>query len=73
MVDYNIVVSIVAYQNDDDILRRCIDSILNTGLKTKLYIIDNSPTDKTRNLCCSSRIDYVFNNANIGFAAGPRA
>jgi len=69
MSDYNIALSIVTYQNDDDILRRCISSVLNANLGTKLYIVDNSPTDKVRSICCNSKIHYIFNNANMGYGA----
>jgi len=70
MSDYNIALSIVTYQNDDDILRRCISSVLNANLGTKLYIVDNSPTDKIRLFCNSPKINYIFNNANVGYGAG---
>jgi len=70
MADYSIGVSVVTYQNDDNTLRGCIDSVLNCGLGTRLYIIDNSPTDRIRSLCLNPRIDYRFNHANIGYGAG---
>jgi len=70
MADYDIIVSVVTYQNDDDILRRCISSVLNANLGTKLYIVDNSPTDKIRLFCNSPKINYIFNNANTGYGRG---
>ena len=70
MADYDIIISIVTYQNDDDILRRCISSVLNANLGTKLYIVDNSPTDKIRLFCNSPKINYIFNNANVGYSRG---
>lgn len=70
MADCNVIISIVAYQNADDIVKRCIDSTLNINLAAEIYIIDNSPTDKIRAFCNSPKIVYVFNNVNIGYGAG---
>ena len=67
---YNIALSIVTYQNSDDILKRCIHAILGENLRIKLYIIDNSPTDKIRGLCDNPKINYIFNNANVGYSRG---
>lgn len=64
------MVSIVTYQNTDDIVKRCINSTLNTNLITRIYVIDNSPTDKIRGLCDNPKINYIFNNANLGYGKG---
>ncbi len=66
---YNVTASIVTYKNDHKLLNRAIDSFLQTGLDVKLYVVDNSPTDKISKLCSDNRIEYIFNNANIGFGA----
>ncbi len=39
-------------------------------LPKKLFLIDNSLTDKLRNQATHSDIEYIFNNKNIGFGAG---
>ena len=70
MADCDIIISIVTYQNTDDIVKRGINSTLNTNLITRIYIIDNSPTDKIRGLCDNPKINYIFNNANIGYSRG---
>lgn len=60
--------SIVLYQNDEELLKKAIESFLNTKLKVKLYLIDNSPTDNLKYLSnLDERIEYIFNNANLGF------
>ena len=64
---YNITASIVLYNNDVQILKEAINSFLNTKLNIRLYLIDNSPTDKLRNIDSDSRIAYIFNNANLGY------
>lgn len=34
-----------------------------------MYIIDNSPDDTIRQWYNDSRVEYIYNNANIGFGA----
>jgi GT2 family glycosyltransferase len=68
---YDIVGSIVLYRNDPAIVKKSIESFLNTRLRVKLYLIDNSPTDKLKNeLASYTGIDYIFNNDNVGFGKG---
>jgi GT2 family glycosyltransferase len=68
---YDIVGSIVLYRNDPAIVKKSIESFLNTGLHVKLYLIDNSPSDKLRHLASDlNNVEYVFNNANLGFGKG---
>lgn len=62
--------SIVTYNNKKNILCEAIKSFLNTSINVKLYIIDNSPTDQIKNwINIDPRIEYQFNNKNIGFGA----
>ncbi|MGL5051345.1 MAG: glycosyltransferase family 2 protein, partial [Fusobacteriaceae bacterium] len=62
-----ITASIVTYNNSFEDLKAAINSFLNTELDVKLYISDNSETDKIKKLCTDSRIEYIFNNCNKGF------
>ncbi len=61
--------SIVLYKNEKKLLEQAIKSFLNTNLDVKLYLVDNSPTDDLKTLLSldSSRIEYIFNNSNLGF------
>lgn len=59
--------TIVTYKNSHEMLNKAISSFLNTEMDVKLYIVDNSPTDEIKTLCNDSRIEYIFNNANVGF------
>lgn len=60
--------SIVLYNNDEELLKQAISSFLNTQLDVKLYLIDNSPIDKLKYLSnLDQRIEYIFNNDNLGF------
>jgi len=61
--------SIVLYQNDEQILRAAIDSFLKTDLDVKLYLIDNSPTDKLKTIIDDERVIYIHNPSNPGFGA----
>jgi len=67
---YSITSSIVAYNNKTETLKKTINSFLNTNLNVRLFIVDNSPTDKIHAICKDERIEYIFNNANLGFGAG---
>ena len=65
-----ITCSIVTYKNNFEVLSKAMNSFLNTSLNIKLYIIDNSPNDEIKSLCTDQRVEYIFNNKNIGFGAG---
>lgn len=66
----NLSVSIVLYHNDIDELEDVIKCILSSSFVVKLYLIDNSESDCLRNVVSDPRIEYIFNNANIGYGAG---
>ncbi|WP_228435728.1 glycosyltransferase [Chryseobacterium pennipullorum] len=58
---------IVLYQNNKEILKKAIDSFLSTELDIVLYLIDNSPTNALKSIVNDQRVEYIFNNANLGF------
>lgn len=64
--------SIVLYKSDKSV-RKTIADFLNTSLPVKLFLVDNSPTDLLKNdlieFISDERVEYIFNNANIGFGA----
>lgn len=66
---YNIGVSIVLYENQKEQLINTIKCILNEAINIRLFLIDNSSTPKLKDICSDSRIDYIFNNKNIGYGA----
>jgi GT2 family glycosyltransferase len=66
---YNIVCSLVIYKNDRKQLLDAIGSFLNTELKIKLVLIDNSPTDDLKNLISDSRTEYIHNPSNPGYGS----
>jgi GT2 family glycosyltransferase len=61
---------IVLYKNDREMLKKAIDSFLNTSINVKLFLVDNSPTDALKFISTDDRVEYVFNPSNPGFGAG---
>lgn len=64
-----ITASIVLYQTDSLLLKKTIDSIFNTDISVRLYLIDNSPTDILKKDLNDFRIRYIHNPSNPGFGA----
>lgn len=65
---YKLTVSIVLYNNPIAMLKKAIESVLNTSLDITLYLIDNSPSDTLRALCdMDVRIRYIHNPSNLGY------
>jgi GT2 family glycosyltransferase len=66
----NVTASIVAYKNDASLIAHAIHSFLRATTDSRLFLIDNSPTDDLKYLAYDPRITYIFNNKNLGFGAG---
>ncbi|WP_457743352.1 glycosyltransferase family 2 protein [Sulfurimonas sp.] len=63
--------SIVLYHNNQEQIKKVIKSFFKTTKKVKLYLVDNSANDILKILAdMDERIEYIFNNANIGYGAG---
>lgn len=62
-------VSVVTYKNDVSMLKRLFDSLSAIELRTRIFVIDNSPADDIKNIC-NEEFSYIFNNKNIGFGRG---
>lgn len=65
----SISVSLVMYDNDIEELKTAIKGALDSSLVKRIYLIDNSPTDKLSVLkeLDEKRISYLFQNNNLGF------
>lgn len=62
--------SIVLYHNNKEQLLKAIKSFLGTSLVVRLYLVDNSSNDNLRELIdLDDRIEYIFNNANLGYGS----
>lgn len=70
-MNYELTASIVTYNNDKNILSKAIRSFLNTNLRVKLFLVDNSLEDDLKVLTQidESRIEYIHNPSNPGFGA----
>lgn len=64
---YDLSCSVVLYQNDREILGKCIESIMRSSLSLRLFLVDNSPTDALKDITSDPKVTYIFNNANLGF------
>lgn len=68
---YQVTATIVLYKNDFEELKRAICCFLNTNLKVRIYLVDNSPTDNLKSLSSlDERVEYIFMDSNNGFGAG---
>tara|TARA_R110002073_G_scaffold279026_1_gene443074 strand:+ start:352062 stop:352823 length:762 start_codon:yes stop_codon:yes gene_type:complete len=67
---YQITASIVLFNEDVKELLRCVDSFLKVPLTKKLYLIDNSPTDRLKDRFKHPEIEYIFTGKNLGFGKG---
>ena len=68
---YQVTATIVLYKNNIEELKRAIWSFLNTNLKVRIYLVDNSPIDELKSLASlDERVEYLFMNCNNGFGAG---
>src|SRR5688500_10988971 len=65
-----ITASIVIYKNDLRLLQNAVQSFLDSTENSFLYLIDNSPTNDYCRYFQHPRIEYTFNNKNIGFGRG---
>lgn len=61
--------SLLAYNENPEMVKKAIESFLGTELKIKLFLIDNSKNASFRNLVKDSRVEYISNYCNIGFGA----
>ncbi|MGF7079873.1 glycosyltransferase family 2 protein [Mucilaginibacter sp. UYCu711] len=68
-MNYKISCSLVTYKNEREPITLAITSFLNIKIDSKLYIIDNSPTDELKNIVFDPRVDYTHNPSNPGFGA----
>ncbi|MEK6780176.1 MAG: glycosyltransferase [Bacteroidota bacterium] len=64
---FDVTASIVLFKNGKMELVKAIECFLSVNLKTKLYLVDNSPTDELGEIVKDSRVEYIFNDRNLGF------
>lgn len=62
--------SIVTYKTEREMLDRVMGSVLATPAVERLFISDNSPQPYPQGAFTDPRVEYVFNNANLGYGSG---
>jgi len=62
-----ITAAIVLYKENEEVLKKTVMSFLNTPIEKKLFLIDNSPTNRLGELLIHKDIEYIFMGTNIGF------
>lgn len=67
MKEFQVSGSIVTYNTDEEMLSRAVKSFLDIELKTKLTIIDNSPTDKFKKIAEKYELEYIHTAKNLGY------
>ncbi|WP_028298791.1 glycosyltransferase family 2 protein [Olivibacter sitiensis] len=62
--------AIVLYENNEREVQNTIASCLASAFLKRLYLVDNSKTDRLRFLATDGRIEYLHNEKNRGFGGG---
>jgi GT2 family glycosyltransferase len=62
-----ITASLVLYHNSDFDILKVLNSIINSNIYIKLYVVDNSNDDYIKELLVDFDIYYIKNNKNLGF------
>jgi GT2 family glycosyltransferase len=69
LYQYDVTASIVAYKTNPLELEQAIRSFLDCSLRTKIVIVDNSPTEELGSLCRALGTEYLYTGKNLGFGA----
>jgi len=67
---YDVTGSIVAYKSNPAELEQAVHSFLNTTLRVKMLVVDNSPTETLGAVCRRLPAEYLYTGKNYGFGAG---
>ena len=70
LYQHDVIGSIVAYKSDPAELEQAIRSFLDTTLRVKMLVVDNSPTEALGPMCRRLGTEYLFTGKNYGFGAG---
>lgn len=66
-VEFDVIASLVTFNNDLKVLKTTIESFLDTSLRVKLVIVDNSSNKAIKSLASELEVDYIEPGGNIGF------
>jgi GT2 family glycosyltransferase len=65
--DKIITASLVLYHNSEFDILKVVNSIINSKIYIKLYVVDNSNDESIKELLVDFDIYYIKNNKNLGF------
>ena len=65
----NVTASIVLYKTSPAELEKVCNSLFQNDIFTKVIIVDNSPDDRLKNTIPGKKVEYIFNDRNIGYGA----
>ena len=66
----NISASIVLYKTDPLELERVYQCFIQSRINFQLFLVDNSPDDRLRNVLKGNGVIYLFTGQNIGYGRG---
>lgn len=69
-VEPNITASIVIYKEEITVLQKAINSFVESPFAKKLFLIDNSPSNRIQDHIDHPKIEYIFSDQNVGFGKG---
>jgi GT2 family glycosyltransferase len=69
-VKLDITASIVLFNENLEELTKTVDCFLSTPLRKKLFLIDNTSSQKFKNVFKHTELEYIAIGKNIGFGAG---
>jgi GT2 family glycosyltransferase len=65
-----IISTIIVNYNAGELLRSCVDSLLNCPLEIEIIVVDNASMDGSLDaLLCLPYVHIIKNSTNVGFAA----
>jgi GT2 family glycosyltransferase len=67
---FDITISIVLFHTDKKEVENVLRLINASALTKKIYLIDNSENDDLNIFSRSRNVEYIYNNANLGYGAG---
>jgi len=66
-IENSLCVSIVLFNTPEDEVRRAVDQCLSASSVQTVYLLDNSAEPVTWEWLDQEGIEYIFNNANLGY------
>lgn len=62
-----VTASIVLYKTSPAELEKVCQSLFQNDIFSKVIIVDNSPDDRLKNTVVNDKVEYIFNDQNLGY------